>query len=78
MDAACKDCICKSCQKTVKAVNNIVKTAVTAINNPENATCNVSDTKLYVPLVNLSIQDDDKLLQQLKTGFKQTIKWSKS
>ena len=28
-------------------------------------------------LVTLSTGDDNKLLEQLKTGFKRTIKWSK-
>ena len=32
-----------------------------------------TDTKLYVPVVTLSIQDNAKLLQQLKSGFKRTI-----
>ena len=29
--------------------------------------------KLYVPVVNLSIKNDKKLLEQLRTGFKRTI-----
>ena len=37
----------------------------------------ITDTKLYVPVVTLSTQDDNKLLEQLKTGFKRTIKWNK-
>ena len=37
----------------------------------------LTDTKLYVPVVNLSTQDDAKLLQQLKSGFKRTINWNK-
>ena len=41
------------------------------------ATFKITDTKLYVPVVTLSTQDDNKLLEQLKTGFKRTIKWSK-
>ena len=32
---------------------------------------------MYVPVVTLSTQDDNKLLEQLKTGFKRTIKWNK-
>ena len=31
----------------------------------------------YVPAVNLSTQDNTKLLQQLKFGFKRTINWKK-
>ena len=37
----------------------------------------ITDTKLYVPVVTLSTQDNAKLLQQLKSGFKITIKWNK-
>ena len=33
--------------------------------------------KLYVPVVTLSTQDNAKLLQQLKLGFKCTINWTK-
>ena len=29
------------------------------------------------PIVNLSIQDNTKLLQQLESGFKRTINWNK-
>ena len=32
---------------------------------------------MYVPAVTLSTEDDNKLLEQLKTGFKKTIKWNK-
>ena len=44
--------------------------AVVGINNPTNATFKIKDTKLYVPVVNLSAENDNKLLEQLKTGFK--------
>ena len=37
----------------------------------------ITDTKLYVPVVTLSTQDNEKLLQQLKSGFKRTINWNK-
>ena len=32
----------------------------------------ITDTKLYVTIVTLSTQDNSKLLQQLKSGFKRT------
>ena len=35
------------------------------------------ETKLYVPVVTLSTKDNEKLLQQLKSGFKKTISWNK-
>ena len=37
----------------------------------------ITDTKLYVPVVTLSTQDDAKLLQQLKSGFKRVVNWNK-
>ena len=37
----------------------------------------ITDTKLYVPVVNLSKESGTKLLEQLKAGFKRTIKWNK-
>ena len=37
----------------------------------------ITDTKLYVPVVTLSTQDNAKLLEQLKSGFKRVINWNK-
>ena len=45
--------------------------------SPTNATFKVTDCKLHVPVVTLSAENEIKLLQQLKTGFKRTIKWNK-
>ena len=36
-----------------------------------------AETNLYVPVVTLSIQDNAKLLPQLKSGFKRQISWNK-
>ena len=47
------------------------------IDNPENAIFHIADTKLYVPVVTLSKENDAKLLEQLKSRFKRTIKWNK-
>ena len=33
----------------------------------------ITDTKLYVPVTTLSTQDNSKLLQRLKSGFKRVI-----
>ena len=48
-----------------------------AIVAPSGATFKITDTKLYVPVVTLSKENDTKLLEQLKSGFKRTIKWNK-
>ena len=47
------------------------------INSTGAGTFTITDTKLYVPIVTLSTQDNAKLLQQLKSGFKRVINWNK-
>ena len=37
----------------------------------------MADTKRYVSVVSLSTQDNARLLEQLKSGFKRTINWNK-
>ena len=37
----------------------------------------ITDTKLLVPVVTLSTQDNAKLLQQIKSGFRRTTNWNK-
>ena len=37
----------------------------------------ITETKLYVPVVTLSTQDNAKLLEQLKPRFMRTISWNK-
>ena len=39
----------------------------------EEPTFTITDTKIYVPIITLSIQDNAKLLQKMKSGFKRTI-----
>ena len=56
-------------------ITSLEKRLVTAAqgDNPANATFatfKITDCKLYVPVVTLSAENDSKLLQQLKTGFK--------
>ena len=41
------------------------------------ATFEITDTKLYVPVVTLSTQENTKFFQQLKSGFKRVINWNK-
>ena len=60
-----------------QAVEPNANPAIPAINAPTNATFQIKDTKLCVLVVTLSAENDKKLLEQLKTGFKRTIKWNK-
>ena len=62
-----------NCVLTSKAYREAypdANTAVAGINDPTNATFKIKDTKLHLLVVTLSTQDDNKLLEQLKTGFK--------
>ena len=43
----------------------------------QGATFAITETKLYVPVVTLSTQDNAKLLRQLKSGFKRMINRNK-
>ena len=65
-----------NCVITSKATRE-ADPAVAGINNPTNATFKIKDIKLSVPVVTLSAENDNKLLEQLKIGFKRTIKWNK-
>ena len=42
-----------------------------------NATFQTTVTKLYVLVVTLSTENDKIVLEQLRTGYKRTIKWNK-
>ena len=46
-------------------------------NSTRAGTFEITDTKLCLPVVTLSTQDNSKLLQQLKSGFKRVISWNK-
>ena len=48
-----------------------------AVIAPTGLEFKIADTKLYVPVVSLSKENHIKLLEQLKSGFKRTIKWNK-
>ena len=50
---------------------------IAAIESPTDAKFEITDCKLYVPVVTLSAENDNKLLEQLKSGFRRSIKWNK-
>ena len=67
---------CVLIDKSTREANYATNPNVYEIDNPEDATFKITDIKLYVPVVTLSKGDDIKLLEQIKTGFKRTIKWN--
>ena len=54
-------------------------TCVLIATNVQNqaAIFEITDTKLYVPVVTLSTQENTKFVQQLNSGFKRVINWNK-
>ena len=60
-------------------VNLILTWSSTCVITDSNGagTFDITDTKLYIPVVTLSTQENTKLLQQLKSGFKRVINWNK-
>ena len=70
----------KNCVITSKATRDAdldANPAVAAVNNLTDPIFEIKDTKLYVSVVTLSTEDDSTLSEQLKTGFKRTIKRNK-
>ena len=70
----------KNCVSTSKATRDDdpdADPAVDEINNQTNATFKITDCKLYVSVVTLSGENDNKFLELLKTAFKRTIKSKK-
>ena len=47
------------------------------INSTGEEKFEITDANLHVPAVTLSTQDNEKLLEQLKSGFKRVINWNK-
>ena len=60
-------------------VNLILTWSSTCVITESNGagTFAITDTKLYVPVVTLSTQENSKFFQQLKSGFKRVINWNK-
>ena len=65
---------CVTTSKATRDINPNGDPAVVGINAPTNATFEITDKRLCVPVVTLSTQDDNKLLKQLKIRFTRTIK----
>ena len=64
-----------NCVLTSKATRNALDAegnnpAVVAINNPANSEFSITDCRLYVPVVTLSAENENRLLEQLKEGLK--------
>ena len=50
---------------------------LTTFANANKATFEITDAKLYVPVVTFSTEDNAKLTTQLNEGFKRPVYWNK-
>ena len=63
--------------KVVKIITSSVNCAICNAATISATRFVITNTKLYVLVVTLSTEDDAKLLEQLKSGFKRTFNWNK-
>ena len=74
-----------NCEIELIFLRNCVLADMTAANNldqnliskPTGLEFQITSTKVYVPVVTLSKENDKKLLEQLISGFKRIVKWNK-
>ena len=61
--------------------NCVLTTAAIGVDNnatgADSATFKITDAKLYVPIVTLSIEDNAKLSKLLSEGFRRSVYWNK-
>ena len=67
----------KECVLVGRAFRGPPAAAANRINSPTSAKFEMTDCKLYVSVVTLSAENDNKLLEQLKSGFRINVKWNK-
>ena len=67
----------KECVLVGKAFRGPPAAAANRINSPTSAKFEITECKLCVPVVTLSAENDNELLEQLKSEFRITIKWNK-
>ena len=63
----------KECVLVGRAFRGPPAAAANCINSPTSAKFEITDCKSYVPAVTLSAENDNKLLEQLKSGFRRSI-----
>ena len=66
-----KNCVITSLQE------RLIGTTANRDDGPTGATLNITDCKLYIPVVTLSKDDEIELLTNLKSGFKREVIWNK-
>ena len=70
-----RSCIISEISRTSIVIGN--PTAREVATETTAATFQINNAKLYVPILNFSINDNIKFLKNIKQGFKTTISWNK-
>ena len=65
-----------SCEISLQLKWSKKRIIVAGTENKQNPSFQINDTKLYVPVVTLSTQENIKLLTQLESSFKRTLNWN--
>ena len=63
--------------RTELSLNWIENCVLITAASVSSATFKITDAKLYVPIVNLSTEDNAKLTKQLSERFNRTVCWNK-
>ena len=58
------------------SLNWIENCVLSSSDNANKAIFKIADTKVYVPVVTLSAEDNAKLSKLLRGGFKRTVYWN--
>ena len=59
---------CVLTSKAYRDQNFVTNPPIAGVNNTTSTTFKITDTELYVQVVTLSVQDDNRLLECLKTA----------
>ena len=73
-----RNCIITELSRTFKAFDlNADPIVYEMTSKITSATFKINNTKLYVPVVIFSFNDNIKFLENIKKGFKSTISWNR-
>ena len=67
----------RNISRTFNAVPNTDPVRYQVTSETNSATFQINNAKLYIPVVNLTINDNIKFLENIKQGFKRTISWNR-
>ena len=69
-------CVIFEISRTFRAVPNADPVEYEVVTQTTKVTFQINNAKFYVPVVTFSINDNIKVLENIKQGFKRTISWN--